>query len=197
MIKITFLLLKVEINKLVPKMCQPYFSELTSSNGSISSRRECQASTRRECQTEYSISKMTVQNEQCMKVDEQICSSSGGTMADGLVEDHEETLVVEEIQLRADGGDTNEVTSEADTFLQGLKEKKLKNRIKLENLKPSTSEYLDQSQPANTKAAVQTAITALETVIKQIRPEEERKLEEMPEEDLAEYLEQFFKCVVK
>jgi hypothetical protein len=100
------------------------------------------------CSTDYSITK---KNEQCMKVDEQIYSSSRGMMADGLVEDHKETLVVEEIQSRADGGDTNEVTSEVDTFLQGLKEKKLKNRIKLENVKPCTSEYLDQSQQLTLK----------------------------------------------
>jgi hypothetical protein len=86
-----------------------------------------------------------------MNVDEQIYSSSRGMMANGLVDDHKETLVVEEIQSEADGGDTNEVTSDVDTFLQGLKEKKLKNRIKLENMKPSTSEYLDQSQQLTPK----------------------------------------------
>ena len=84
-----------------------------------------------------------------------------------------------------------------DTVLEEVKRKKLKTRIKLENLKSSTDEYLDDHQPVNTKMAVKTAIAAFENVIKQIQPNENRNLEEMPEEDLADYLEQFFKCVMK
>lgn len=249
MIQITFLLLKVEINKLVLQMSKPIISELTSSSSSSTKMSDAAPSRlkvknydedkgrnendddifgfddsfttneeldnncnslKEDCKTEVDkVCEKKVGNkqcqeastkkkeQQCMTVDEQMYSSSRGMMADSLVEDREESLVVDEKQVRADCGDRNEMNSEADTFLRGLKEKKLQNRIKLENLKPSTSEYLDQSQPANTKAAVKTAITALETVIKQVNPEEERKLEEMPEEDLAEYLEQFFKCVVK
>ena len=101
-----------------------------------------------------------------------------------------------QVEVRSDLNGADD-TLVGDTFLQDIKQKKLKNRIKMENLKSSTSEYLDKNQPANTRVAVKTAIAALESVIKQIKPEEERKLEEMPEDDLADYLEQFFKCVVK
>ena len=56
-------------------------------------------------------------------------------------------------------------------------------------------EYLEKSKPIKTKRSIKSATTALVSVIKQLNPDENNKLEELP--DLADYLEQFFKCVVK
>ena len=70
-------------------------------------------------------------------------------------------------------------------------------RIRLENLDASTSEYLEKNQPANSRSAVQTAMNAFKQVISEIHPEDKESFEEMEIDKLVDYLELFFKCVVK
>ena len=70
-------------------------------------------------------------------------------------------------------------------------------RVQLENLNESTSEYLEKHQPANSRSAIQTAMNALKQVVSEVHPEETETFEEMSEEKLVDYLELFFKCVLK
>ena len=72
-----------------------------------------------------------------------------------------------------------------------MKEKNKKICINIEHLNSSTSEFLETNYPVNSKYATTTAINALQEVIKQINPDEETKIEEMSEDVLGEYVEQF------
>ena len=78
-----------------------------------------------------------------------------------------------------------------------IEQKKTKNRINIGNLQSSTDEYLENNKPENSKRSIKTAKVALESVIKQLHPEEDRKLEDIPEDLLAIFMEEFFRCVVK
>ena len=64
-------------------------------------------------------------------------------------------------------------------------------RVQLENLNKSTSEYLETHQPANSRSAIQTAMNALKQVVSEVHPEETETFEEMSEEKLVDYLELF------
>ena len=84
-----------------------------------------------------------------------------------------------------------------DIVVENIKEKKVLNRVKIENMQESTENFLENAKPVNSKRAMKTAIVALETIIKQLHPDEQRGLLEIPHDDLAQYVEEFFKCVVK
>ena len=60
-------------------------------------------------------------------------------------------------------------------------------RVQLENLNESTSEYLEKHQPANSRSAIQTAMNALKQVVSEVHPEETETFEEMSEEKLVDY----------
>ena len=84
-----------------------------------------------------------------------------------------------------------------DPVLEMIAKKKMNSRIKTENIKNSTAEYLEKTQPVNSKRSLKTAVAALESVILELHPSEDRSLIELPKETLAQYLEEFFQCVVK
>ena len=84
-----------------------------------------------------------------------------------------------------------------DLVIENINQEKCKNRVKRENMGHSTEEYLEKNQPTNTKRSIKTAIDALDKVIKQLHDDEARNLIDIPEDTLAQYVEEFFKCVVK
>ena len=89
----------------------------------------------------------------------------------------------------------SEVEEEKVDVTEVLKQKK--TRIKMDNLDFPTEKYLEVNQPTNSKRSIKTATSAFENVLKELHEEETRKLEDIPDDTLAAYLEEFFKCVVK
>ena len=74
---------------------------------------------------------------------------------------------------------------------------KERTRVKTDNLKVSTSDYLEKTKPENTKKSIKTSVNAMKDVLKVLHPEETRDLTELPNETLADYLEEFFMSVLR
>ena len=73
----------------------------------------------------------------------------------------------------------------------------LANRLKKGDVNQSTKDYLEKSEPANSSKSTRTAMRQFYAVVQQMYPEEKRLVEELPEELLAQYLEDFFRLVLK
>ena len=73
----------------------------------------------------------------------------------------------------------------------------LANRLKKGDVNQSTKDYLEKSEPANSSKSTRTAMRQFYAVVQQMYPEEKRLVEELPEELLAQYLEDFFRLGVK
>ena len=78
-----------------------------------------------------------------------------------------------------------------------INEKKEKGRVKTENLKMTAQEYLEKSKPENYKNNIKTALNTLKSVLKVLHPGDKRDLLELPNDTLADYLEEFFMSVLK
>ena len=78
-----------------------------------------------------------------------------------------------------------------------INEKKEKGRVKTENLKMTAQEYLEKSKPENSKNNIKTALNTLKSVLKVLHPGDKRDLLELPNDTLADYLEEFFMSVLK
>ena len=71
------------------------------------------------------------------------------------------------------------------------------NRLKKGELNQSTKDYLEKSEPSNSSKSTRTAMRQFYAVVQQKYPEEKRLMEDLPEELLAKYLEDFFRLVMK
>ena len=61
----------------------------------------------------------------------------------------------------------------------------------------TTEEFLEASEPKNSKRSALTAVSALKSVIGELHGDEKRDILDIPIDVLVEYLEEFFKCAVK
>ena len=73
----------------------------------------------------------------------------------------------------------------------------LNNRLKNGDHNQSTKDYLEKSEPANSRKSTRTALRQFYAVVHQKYPEEKRLIADLPEDLLAQYLEDFFRLVMK
>ena len=74
---------------------------------------------------------------------------------------------------------------------------KRKSRINSENLTLKTEDFLEKSKPENSRRNIKTALNAFKAVLEELHPDESRDVKELPNETLADYLEEFFRSVLK
>ena len=88
-------------------------------------------------------------------------------------------------------------SSDDDPTLQEINKKKVVSRVQKDNMVSTTEEFLEASEPKNSKRSALTAVSALKSVIGELHGDEKRDILDIPIDVLVEYLEEFFKCAVK